>query len=1218
MNLRAIIVPAGSPLLAHPTTRRLHTYPDGSVLVETAAAAAEDGGGEELPVRRGLRLPAGTRPEGHARALLRPDEPMLAYVELIGPTDAGWLEDLDALGLTRVQYQPENAYLCRGAPAAFDAARQLPFVHGVTVADSGFKVAAGVPEDGELDVTLVAHVLPDEAEGLLAELRTLPGVELEEPGVQQVDQTLYIPARVTSEGQALALNLPLVIASERREPATPEDEVVDLIIAGQYSSANVPQGSYLRYLDDRGLSGTGVTIAVVDVGVDVGHPAFAGRISAPGGTSPSWHGTFVAANAAGAYLDERDRNGFIYGLGVAPKATLLVQDNTGWGATLCQASVAAGATVQNNSWGKGMRTPMDYGAEEALYDRLARNAAADGTSPRPITLCFSAGNAGRNGLTRPKAAKNIIVTGNSENYRPEAGGTDSDDIRAVYSGSSPSSWGNCGDGRIRPHVVAPGEWTASANYGRTPGQREYISPRLTWGSGTSSASPRTAGACALLTEWWRRYNGGRDPSPAMLRALVVNGAEPIAAGGPIPNPVQGWGRLNVENIVDSRARRVCLDQADMLTHYGDKRAWEIRVADPQRTVKITLAWTDPPGPVGSGGSPESPTVVNRLGLRVEVGGQRYCGNQFADGWSTPGGPQEGDGNDNLQNVYVAPGAAGGRMRVEVVALNLTTDCLTGAAGQPQQDFALVIANGVIEAAAPGAVLVGVDDQAGGGPPTQPGGFWAAGDDDGAELGQPVAPPPADAHTGDDGGWWGDSYSFPRGESGTGADPAALEQAVADGAGLVGAGGGHRVLVLGDRAAAEAGGQGVPADGARQQSLAALLARAEREVGGVGTRATVLVVGAGTRVTRADLAAMRRLAFGSELYLVSDSAELLAFLAQRIHDAQGLRLRLAPEPAALPRLLRDTLAEAGGAQEVVLAAIPGDAAGRAFQIVDDDRRVSLRACWDGPAGRLALRLPDGTSFPLSQERTAAGVSVRSLPGELAVELERTTGGAIWAGEWRVWAEGGAAVEVWAWGGPPISVGWREAPAPEAGAAGTMTLAVSAPGAALAEAEVAVTQLGPAIEVGGPLVLRPAAGGAGGATAESGATPALAGSIPLPQAPGMPAAATLTVTAQGADEAGRPFARRVRADILRPVPRSAWRRQVEAAGRLTLVAARVAAVRYEAGAVVGVRVASAERTCELVVASPELQRLLGSLDLERLGGDLYLGVRGGELVGVVRAC
>lgn len=517
-------------------------------------------------------------------------------------------------------------------------------------------------------------------------------------------------ATLTVREQDGWLALPQVLGIEERHHPRLHDEIAGLILAGRFNAAGLPEGSYLEWLQTYQLDGAGVTIGIVDSGIEMDHPAFAGRIRDLTGGKRSWHGTAVAGLAAGRYLDERDDRGFFYGLGVAPGADLLAQDRFAAPETLCCQTVTscgpAGVlgTVQNNSFGKGTHDPMDYRSEEATYDRLVRNADPEGSIPRPLTICFSAGNEGRRGLTRPAAAKNVLVTGTTSVYRPQDGGIEAERIDEVYVGDydtrrSASSHGNCGDQRVRPHVVAPGQWAATANFQAQPGEKRFLSRRLAWSSGSSAASALTAGACALLTQWWRQETGAH-PSPALLRAMIVNGAVDIRDGGPIPNSRQGWGRLSIDNVISPAVCRCWLDQTAFLVADGEERTWDLHRGDPALPLKITLSWTDPPGPLGSG-TADLPAVVNRLALRAVAGSHVYHGNRFAGGWSCPeanalaaGAPRRSDeGCDNLQNIYLPPAAAlGGVLRVTVRALELAADALTGEVEHPRQDFALWISN----------------------------------------------------------------------------------------------------------------------------------------------------------------------------------------------------------------------------------------------------------------------------------------------------------------------------------------------------------------------------------------------------------------------------------------------------------------------------------------------------------------------------------------------
>ena len=719
---RIVLLPSDSPILEHESTEIITVYEEaGDVLVRTEAPETE---ARSAAPPHGLRV-AGTSDdqlqEVRRRPIAESTRDLLAYVELAGPPANEWLSALRSAGVSPVRFQPTTSYLCRGAGPAFDGIKGLNFVISVTPLVPEIKPTVRAPETGGADVWVVVEGAPD-PERVRARLEAIDGLTLLQDQVDQTSRRTRFAARAAGSGAVeRALGDPFVVGIEERRPVVLEDEVASLVLAGQYDHRNEPFGSYRRWLEDHGMNGRGVAIGINDSGVDETHDAFTGRITTRD-TGRDWHGTFVAGHAAGNYTGELDADGFIYGLGTAPAAEVISQDIGDPASASCREVVrttgpsGAPGTIQNNSWGVGTHDPMDYRSMEASYDELVRNADPGGDRPSPLTICFSAGNSGAAGLTRPKAAKNVIVTGNSENHRPSSpGGSNSDNIDEVYAGPHGSSHGNCADGRVRPHVVAPGEWTASANYDSHRGDLEYISDKLTWGGGTSGASPKTAGACALLTQWWRDHNGGANPSPALLRALVVNGAEDTGFGGPVPNPRQGWGRLNLANVVSTDVHHVYVDQSVLLRRRGEERRWRLRVSDPSMPLRVTLAWTDPPGPFVSG-TADVPAVVNRLGLRVETVGETFYGNNFDRGWSRPGPLDDPsrEGWDNLQNVYLPAGMDAPAFDVVVRALTVTTNCRTGAPADPQQDFALVVTNGFIDqGSTPSDIFVVVDDTSAG-------------------------------------------------------------------------------------------------------------------------------------------------------------------------------------------------------------------------------------------------------------------------------------------------------------------------------------------------------------------------------------------------------------------------------------------------------------------------------------------------------------------------
>ncbi|WP_219948669.1 peptidoglycan-binding protein [Salinibacterium sp. M195] len=733
-NQQVAVVPAGTELPGGPDITILHTYDNGDQLVEapaTTVAATESA--RVIPPRP--EAPQSEADRSNIESIIG-DADTFALVELAGPPERSVVERLEAAGVALVTFEPPASYLVRGKKSALEAVAALPVVRAVSLPTARSKPRTRMPEAGTKDVWVVLH--SSTAEQTLTELRGVAGLSI--VGDLEPPAGLYQRISAIADGTSVdsALALPGVAAVEDRVPIRPEDEVADLIVAGMIDAQRRPVGNYLRWLEDRGINGAGVTIGIVDNGVDETHDAFTGRIVAHDGNRRDWHGTFVAGHAAGDFRTERDSNGYLYGVGMAPGADLITQSSSDSSALNCRQTVTtsgilggANGSVQNNSWGtETMPGGMDYGSAEATFDGLVRDA--DGASTA-LTICFSAGNRGSDGLTRPKAAKNVIVTGNSESYRPEfradkpTAAAEADDPNEMFTGNGASSYGNCLDGRIRPHVCAPGEWTAAANFGMTSSSIEFISAQMTWGGGTSGASPKTAGACALAIDWWASNIGGDAPSPAMLRAMMVNGATDTGFGGPIPNNRQGWGRVNLGAVFDDSVHKLYVDQSIRLASIGEMRQWNLYASDPNKPVKVTLTWTDPPGTVGSG-TVDRPAIVNRLRLRLDHSGNTYFGNDFTNGWSRSGSPGDDEGTDNTQNIYLQGGEIVGAFTVTVEALQLAMNCLTNRPTSPQQDFALVVHNAHMNAGTtPVDTTVLVDDASG-----IPGGddHWGGDDNDG--------------------------------------------------------------------------------------------------------------------------------------------------------------------------------------------------------------------------------------------------------------------------------------------------------------------------------------------------------------------------------------------------------------------------------------------------------------------------------------------------------
>jgi uncharacterized repeat protein (TIGR01451 family) len=655
-----------------------------------------------------------------------PGEVGFYLVQLIGPTLEDWLVVLTDLDVGLVQFQPSHAYLVRMTPEKADEVAQLDFVRWVGVYHAAYRLAPTLldlvqpppPIPGSLQIIENVDITifnDGQVEDTLASLGQMGGEVIQvfdmAPDGSLVTAIVALPA--TSVVPAAQLNAVLWLNFSSPEPGL-DDEVSDQIVVGNHT-AGVPFVGYDAWLNAAGVNGAGVTVAVVDTGMDTNsnataHVDIAGRISAvvayagAPATDTNGHGTNVGGIIAGnAALGTTDPNSFLFGLGVAPNVQLVVQNallGTSWPPAggwqqLSRDSVVNGAVASNNSWFSA--GTQGYSAVARTHDIMVRDADFSTAAIEPLIMVFSAGNAGPGAstITEPKEAKNLITVGASENLRSDVwvtpgGCGNPNNINNV---TNFSSRGPALDGRILPNITAPGTFIASLRSatGTFGGLfcSGIIDANYVWFSGTSQAAPHVTGGVALIIEWWRSFNAGADPSPAMAKALLINGA--IDMGGVnIPNNNQGWGRLNLDNIIVPPVPVIYLDQTTIFGATGQTWSLDVGPVDPTLPLKVTLVWSDAPGP-GSGGA--TAAWVNDLDLTVNDATTTFLGNVFANGWSVAGGTA--DNQNNIENVFIQN--PGGPYEITVTAANIAGDGVPGNADLTDQDFALVCFNCAVAA-----------------------------------------------------------------------------------------------------------------------------------------------------------------------------------------------------------------------------------------------------------------------------------------------------------------------------------------------------------------------------------------------------------------------------------------------------------------------------------------------------------------------------------------
>ena len=631
-----------------------------------------------------------------------------------------WIDALQTSKLKVLQYYPSNSYLIWGKPDDVQATRLLNFVRATVPMSPGFKIdSAALARAGASEHLNIFLYNDGQPEALRAQL-TAVGMVITDFHPAQPDQAFYTARGAASPLaiQALAA-LPQVVAIGTEYAAEHDDELAAQILTNQFNPlgvGNVP--GYAQFLDSIGLTGEGIIWGINDSGSDWDNPDLAtARFGGNDGTcaiagafpgddaSSGGHGTHVSGAVAGrgvgdgsGPVSETDGLGYAYGRGVAPRAMLYTSRlNCGFNnQTYVSSPLTAGARGSNNSWNNSSSAAqIRYQASEREYDILVREGDFSTPATEQFMVIFSAGNAGPgvSTITGPHVAKNIISVGSSNNGRSNAS--------AANMMSSFSSRGPAEDGRILPTLTAVGGSTASTRNALGGSCATAIADTngfYATCSGTSMSTPMLSGAAALVNQYFGKKFPGEKPSPAMVKAILINGARDLPGSGTagsndgsltIPNNDEGWGLLNLEATFAPAIKAIYLDQKSILTTVGQSNTFTVGAADPAKPLRITLVWTDAPGAVGA-----NPAQVNDLDLSVVQGANSYRGNVFASGMSTTGG--NFDRLSNIENVYIAnPGSTPAVLTVNAAALNADALAGNGAPGVVRQDYALVCSNCVI-------------------------------------------------------------------------------------------------------------------------------------------------------------------------------------------------------------------------------------------------------------------------------------------------------------------------------------------------------------------------------------------------------------------------------------------------------------------------------------------------------------------------------------------
>ena len=362
------------------------------------------------------------------------------------------------------------------------------------------------------------------------------------------------------------------------------------------------------------VTGSGMTAGEWDGGkVRSTHQELNGRVTLSDAASTlSEHSTHVAGTIIAGGFQTNAK-------GMAYQANLKSYD---WTSDTDEITTFAnnGFLVSNHSYGYDAANLPEYtfgkyNSDAVILDNISY------TYPYYL-MCKAAGN-DRGDTTIPQAVAKggyDLLTGecNSKNVISVAAVneitiyTDSNDVIM----SSFSNFGPTDDGRVKPDISAKGVNTYSCISTNNTSYSTF--------SGTSMASPSVTGLIILLQKHYNNLNTGTFMKSATVRGLLAHSAREAGSDAG-PDYSFGWGLANgleAATIISNKGTTSVLDEKTLID--GNTYNQNL-ILNSNQDLKITISWTDPPGPVNSNtiDDDRTPELVNNLDLKILKDGVFY-------------------------------------------------------------------------------------------------------------------------------------------------------------------------------------------------------------------------------------------------------------------------------------------------------------------------------------------------------------------------------------------------------------------------------------------------------------------------------------------------------------------------------------------------------------------------------------------------------------------
>ncbi|MEV7089077.1 type VII secretion-associated serine protease mycosin [Streptomyces sp. NPDC093085] len=317
----------------------------------------------------------------------------------------------------------------------------------------------------------------------------------------------------------------------------------------------------------RKAQGTGITVAVLDTGVDGTHPDLAGQVlpgkdligfgARKGDRAWARHGTAMAGIIAGHGHGPDRADGV---LGIAPEAKILPVRVILEGSDPARAKARA---AKGGALAQGIRWAADQGADvinlslgddsESAHPEPAEDAAVQYALAKGAVVVASAGNGGEKGdhISYPAAYPGVIAVTAVDRY-------------GTHAAFSTRRW--------YATVSAPGVDVVIAD----PDRRYYE------GWGTSAAAAFVSGAVALIR------SAHPELTPAQIKKLVADTARDAPEGG--RDDARGYGFIDPAAALEGAAKLAGQDLQNRSAGFGKRYFGEgPAVASDDREPAVWLA-----------------------------------------------------------------------------------------------------------------------------------------------------------------------------------------------------------------------------------------------------------------------------------------------------------------------------------------------------------------------------------------------------------------------------------------------------------------------------------------------------------------------------------------------------------------------------------------------------------------------------------------------------